>query len=251
MCEFFSFLSDGKGSYIYADAKTRKDNPGEKHDSHTWLAQHFLGEGASKLEDLYNKYEYNPFTRTLRLDNRGQECEDDFDSAEKWCREIDFNRIVPELIIKNLKNPLTGKPKKVTQKDIENLKKWISVCDSVRSNILKKFKIHIYNKVSDSIWINNCNKFGIRSGVIVNNIINTIVMEILHNRAVDNIGSIVSVSIWNSIWNYVASFFDIKYDFDITPGNELWNRGFVPSFDGTTWRLHSGKAAKIVYEMKA
>jgi hypothetical protein len=28
----------------------------------------------------------------------------------------------------------------------------------------------------------------------------------------------------------------------------LWESGFVPSFDGKTWRLHAGKNAKIVYE---
>jgi hypothetical protein len=53
------------------------------------------------------------------------------------------------------------------------------------------------------------------------------------------------------VCNYKASFFNLEYNFDITPGNELWNRGFVPCFDGTTWKLHSGKDAKVVYEMKA
>ena len=32
------------------------------------------------------------------------------------------------------------------------------------------------------------------------------------------------------------------------PWIDLWHRGFVPSFDGTTWRLHSGKKAEIVYK---
>jgi hypothetical protein len=35
------------------------------------------------------------------------------------------------------------------------------------------------------------------------------------------------------------------------PGIDLWRSGFIPSFDGTTWRLHQGKNAKIVYEMEA
>ncbi len=33
------------------------------------------------------------------------------------------------------------------------------------------------------------------------------------------------------------------------PAIDLWHRGFVPSFDGTTWRLHSGKNADIVYSI--
>ena len=30
---------------------------------------------------------------------------------------------------------------------------------------------------------------------------------------------------------------------------DLWDRGFIPSFDGTAWRLHSGKKVDIVYEI--
>ena len=30
---------------------------------------------------------------------------------------------------------------------------------------------------------------------------------------------------------------------------KLWKQGLVPSFDGTTWRLHSGKKAKIIFEI--
>jgi hypothetical protein len=32
------------------------------------------------------------------------------------------------------------------------------------------------------------------------------------------------------------------------PGIDLWKRGLVPSFDGKTWRLHSGTNAKVVFE---
>jgi len=30
----------------------------------------------------------------------------------------------------------------------------------------------------------------------------------------------------------------------------LWNDGLVPSNDGKTWRLHTGKDAKIIYELE-
>jgi hypothetical protein len=32
---------------------------------------------------------------------------------------------------------------------------------------------------------------------------------------------------------------------------ELWRRGFIPSFDGTTWRLSSGPEGTIVYTLAA
>ena len=30
---------------------------------------------------------------------------------------------------------------------------------------------------------------------------------------------------------------------------KLWKQGLVPSFDGDIWRLHSGKKAKVVFEI--
>jgi hypothetical protein len=78
-------------------------------------------------------------------------------------------------------------------------------------------------------------------------------------------------SVWDSVWDsvrdsvraYVGSFFNLprkswKYTEKIkTKGYpfqclvDLWEKGLVPSFDGKTWRLHTGKDAKIVYEIGA
>jgi len=32
------------------------------------------------------------------------------------------------------------------------------------------------------------------------------------------------------------------------PAVDLWNRGFVPSFDGKLWRLHAGRQAQEVWK---
>jgi hypothetical protein len=48
-------------------------------------------------------------------------------------------------------------------------------------------------------------------------------------------------------WKY------IDHEEGINPfqsGIDLWRSGFVTSFDGYTWRLHSGERANIVYETK-
>jgi hypothetical protein len=55
----------------------------------------------------------------------------------------------------------------------------------------------------------------------------------------------------DSVWAYISSFLSIKYKYDFTPAVHLWEQGLVPSFDGTTWRLHSGKNADIVFEISA
>jgi len=94
-------------------------------------------------------------------------------------------------------NPLKGKGKKPTAKDIALLQKWASVRASVRAS------------VGSSVW--------------------------------DSVGSSVRV--------YDGSLFYIWGDnYKYQSCVDLWKRGFAPSFDGTTWRLHSGKDAEVVYE---
>ena len=77
---------------------------------------------------------------------------------------------------------------------------------------------------------------------------------------IDNLHKWASVgaSVWASVWAsvgasvgdsvgaYISSFFDIEYQYDYTPANKLWERGFVPSYDGKTWRLHNKNG--IVYK---
>ncbi len=75
----------------------------------------------------------------------------------------------------------------------------------------------------------------------------------------------VWASVWDSsgasVWAYIGNLFpqidDWEYidhkpgEYPFQPCVDLWHRGFVPSFDGETWRLHSGKNAKIVYERES
>ena len=72
---------------------------------------------------------------------------------------------------------------------------------------------------------------------------------------------------WASVWDsvrvsvgaYIGSMFPIKEwkyikhkrgEYPYQPVVDLWKRGLVPSFDGTTWRLHSGEKAEIMWEGK-
>ena len=67
----------------------------------------------------------------------------------------------------------------------------------------------------------------------------------------DTVEDMVRGTVEDTVYAYISSFFDIEYPIDLTPTIELWNIGFVPSFDGTTWRLHAGPKATIVYEVSA
>jgi hypothetical protein len=62
---------------------------------------------------------------------------------------------------------------------------------------------------------------------------------------------LVEASVYDSVRAYASSFFKIKYAHDFSYAIKLWSSGFVPSFDGKKWRLHSGKKAEVVYEKEA
>ena len=74
----------------------------------------------------------------------------------------------------------------------------------------------------------------------------------------------VGASVWDSVrasvWAYAGSFFRIpvwkyikhpKGKYPYQPLVALWNVGLVPSFDGTTWRLHGGKKATVLFSITA
>ena len=198
MCQFFSLISDGKGKPYYFDSEIRKKIiSGEldyETDSHTSIADYCGFTGVK--EDNMNKYEYNPLTGKFVIDQMN--TKDDSVSIKRYCKELDFKTIVPELIVKPIIHPFkVVRENGVTEKEIELLKEWASMWDSV----------------GDSV------------------------------RA--------------SVWAYISSFFEIKkWKYIDHPGVnpfqsciDLWESGLVPNFDGTTWRLHAGEKAVVVYEL--
>ena len=233
MCRFFSLISDGAGKVRYFDAGLRdkilkrglKDKAGrviESADSHSSIAAYYRLD-----EDQHNKWEYNPLTREFTRDQIN--TVDDSEAVERFCNDLDFKTIIPCLIVHPIVHPLKIKRYKVTRVDIENLKKWDSVGDSVRASVWAS----VGASVRDSVWAS------VGASVWA------------------SVGDSVWASVGASVWGYISSFFALEKwrHIDHEPGKnpyqpliDLWNRGFVPSFDGKTWRLHQGECAKIVYE---
>jgi hypothetical protein len=139
-------------------------------------------------------------------------------------------------------NPLTDvEHGEVTDVDIENLKKWSSVRDSLCSSIR--------DSLWDSVWVSVCDSVG-----------DSVVYSVC-NSVGDSVVDSIWVSVCNSVGAYISSIFPnikkwegIDHEEGVNPfqsGIDLWKRGLVPSFDGiNTWRLHAGKDAKVVYEWK-
>ena len=246
MCEFFSLVSNGRGKIFYFNHQQREEikstnlNP----DSHSSIVEYYKENGGlankNTTEDLFNKWEYNPLTKELECDTLN--TKDDTESIKKFCDGLDFKTIVPELIIKPIVHPFKIKAGKVTEVEIALLKQWNSVKDSVWNSVYDS----VWNSVRDSVW----NSVG-------NSVWNS-VRNSVRNSVNYSVGYSVRNSVWNSVYAYISSFFQldqwkgIEHEKGVNPfqsGIDLWEAGFVPSFDGELYRLHSGKDAKVVYEI--
>lgn len=225
MCRFFSLTSDGRGEIRYFGWEQRKRildseldyNP----DSHTSINDFYGYKG--EMEDCRNRYEYNPITGVFTVD--AIHGEDDSAEVEKKVRALDFSLIVPQLVIKPIKNPLLVKRKhpKPSAEEISMLKRWASVVDSVMASVWASVRDAVWASVRASVWAS------------------------------------VGDSVMASVWAYISSFFaldewqlngEIVSENPFQPAVDLWEAGLVPSFDGKVWRLHAGKDAQIVYEMQ-
>ena len=229
MCQFFSFVTDPVGhpaEYYHFDWEMRqKDFDGA--DSHSHICARF------KLdEDVCNKYEFNPLTKAFTVDQINSN-RDDSEAAEKWANRQDFKEIVEPLIIKPIVKPVElPKVEQVTDEQIGWLKEWASVGSSVWDSVGSSVWASVGDAVGDAVW--------------------DAVWDAVGDAVWDAVGAsvrdLVLDSVWASVWAYIGSFFDIDYKYDFAPSIKLWESGLVPSFDGTTWRLYTGKDARVVYE---
>ncbi len=234
MCKFFSFVGDGYGNYLYADWNLRKTRLRANWDSHTMILTHFSV--PPKMQDRWSKYEYNPLTKEFTIDEPVEWH--DHEAAENWVQHLNFKNVVEPLVIKKIRNPLTGKAKKVTEKEIALLDQWINVRCLVRILVWDSIRDSVGDSVGalvrDSVWYSVSNS----------------VWYSVSDSVSDSIGDSIWDSVWNLTWAYISSFFKIQYEHDFSSAVKLWNAGFVPSFDEKTWRLHSGEKAKVVYERR-
>jgi hypothetical protein len=231
MCNFFSFCTQpsANSDFYYFDWKQRLEMKHNGADSHSHICAHY------KLdEDKCNKWEYNPLTKELTLDMQN-DPKDDTKRAKRWVEKLDWKAIVEPLIIKPIVNPFElPAVERVTDEQIDWLKSWASVWNSVRNSVGNSVR----NSVGNSVWDPVRNS--------VEDVVWASVWEVVWASVWDAVWDAVRVS----VWAYFSSFFAIEYKFDFSSAVKLWDDGLVPSFNGTTWRLHTGKDAHVVYEWK-
>ena len=137
--------------------------------------------------------------------------------------------------------------------------------------LTKEFKVDQLNTIDDSDKVKQfCLNLDFKTIVpqlIIKPIVNPLMLpkiekvtgnDIALLKQWDSVWASVWDSVWASVWDsvwasvraYISTYFDIKYNFDYSSSNKLWERGLVPSFDGKIWRLHTGKNADIVFEIE-
>jgi len=240
MCKFFSFISDGKGNIYYFNylirELIREGVLNYQQDSHTSISTYHGFTG--KKEDHMNKYEYNPLTKHLKIDQLN--TINDSENIREQCLALDFKTIVPELIIKDIINPFKiQRGNTVTKAEIKLLKQWICVNNLIYDSI--RYSMYGYGSIYDSV------KTSIQGSVC--------------DFVYDFVDSYVTRSICNSdsTYAYISSFFSIikwkgikheKYKNPFQSGADLWELGLFPNFNEGIWRLHAGEDAKTVYETR-
>jgi hypothetical protein len=246
MCSFFSFVGDGYGNYRYFDWEYRKAHLKEDCDSHTVVLTHF--KVPPKMQDKWSKYEYNPITKKFTVD-QGREGHD-HEAAENFARALNFKDIVEPLIIKDIVNPLTKKRRKPTQRTIDELHSWIAVWSAVGGAVWSA----VGGAVGGTVW--SAVRDAVRDAVwdavrdAVGDAVGGAVWDAVGGAVWGAVGGAVGGAVRGAVRGYVSSFFDVRYSFDFSSCVKLWNTGYVPSFDGKVWRLHSGPKMAIVYEEK-
>jgi hypothetical protein len=223
MCQFFSLVSNGRGRIMFFDAAMRKKILAGKTDcydtdSHTSIARQY-----GQNEDRLNKFEYNPLTKEFKVDQIN--TKDDSEQVERFCQELDFSAVVPELVIKPIVHPFKDMDGEVSEEAIALVKRWASVWDSVWDSVWASMRDSVWDSVWDSMGAS--------------------VWDSVGASVWDSVGA----SVWASMRAYISSFFDLAHwkGFEHLPPGEnpfrsaidLWEMGLIPSFDGTKWRLHA------------
>ena len=164
------------------------------------------------------------------------------EEVKALCREVE-----PELGYKLSEalypvNPLLLPKATVNDEDIELLRKWRNIRNSVEDSVCNSVWDSVEDSIWDSVWIS--------------------VWDSVWNSVEDSMWNSVEDSIQDSINDnilvYVASLFSNiqkwKYTdhkvgvYPFQPAVDLWYRGLIPVFDGGKWMLLSGEKAEVVWQ---
>ena len=165
-------------------------------------------------------------------------------------------------------NPLKLRTPTIGDAQIALLQNWDSVWDSVGASVRDSVGASVWDSVGASVWdsvgasVRDSVGASVRASVWAS--VRASVWASVGASVRDSVGASVWDSVWASVgasvWAYIGSLFPKIKTWNYAPKTkgypyqpyvDLWRQGIVPSFDGTTWRLHTGEKATIVFEISA
>lgn len=223
----------------------------EGADSHSHICAYY------KLdEDKCNKWQYNPFTKELEFD-RQNDPKNDMERVQRWVDKLDWKTVVEPLVVKPVVNPLElPAVETVTDEQIIWLKYWASYIGSIdKSELYLDYRM--FWKLPVISTIKPLRR--ILGGTVMITIYNTIwctwddvLLRVTGKSHVPAIGETwghTDASVGHLALAYLSTFCKIGLNQGFAAGGKLCEAGLVPCFDGTTWRLHTGTDAHVVYEL--
>jgi hypothetical protein len=151
-------------------------------------------------------------------------------------------------------NPLNKRRKKLSEAQLlQLLQKWASVRASIGASI--------WASIGDSVGASVGASIGASVRASIGDSVWASIGDSVWASIGDSVWASIGDSVWDSVGDSVRAYIGGQFP-NITswkyaeklgsdpwrPLLTLWYAGYVPSFDGKTWRLHAGKKAKIVLE---
>jgi len=142
----------------------------------------------------------------------------------------------------------------VNNSQIRLLKQWALTVDLTSKSVMESVDNSVGEVEKDLVW-------NLEDNLVIEPV-DDLTWESQWDSKGNSLWDLKDESVWDAEWGYFGSMFKLKrsewkytdkikckgYPFQSLV--KLWEQGLVPSFDGTIWRLHSGKKAKVVFEIK-
>ena len=125
------------------------------------------------------------------------------------------------------------------------LEEWKKVRGSDRDSVLASVRVSVWDSVCDSVWasVRDAVRDSVWASVWAS--VRVSVRDAVRASVWDSIGDSVRASVGayiSSLFTNIEQWKYVKHEAGVNPfqsGINLWKGGYVPSFDGKTWRLHT------------
>ena len=224
------FVMHGKTAK-YFDWNQRQESREVSYNAHS---HQFICKFYGLDEEQCGFYSYDPIHNKVDI-VKSEQVKWTNGFAFKFAEGLDFYTIAPLIHVRPVLNPLAMRPiESVSSKHIRQLESWAKVTreeiGGYGSLAIGTLGTDLYEAVADTIEYE------------LTNVIKGMIFKSIVKDGGNNI-----IRLYDAIRLYAYSFFKLDFGTRAQDLLDLWYDGLVPSFDGKTWRLHSGYDAKIVY----